>query len=134
MDFKKFVLAGILGGIIITILMMVVGTVMEMLFGYSAVALDGMRAMNDPIMMLFFLYGFVIAFTMAFVYPFINLQGNWKKKGTHFGLLCFVLAGIPSIWVVWTSMNYPIGFTVYQIIGGIIYYAIGGMIITKLME
>ncbi|MBN2127529.1 MAG: hypothetical protein JW703_04015 [Candidatus Diapherotrites archaeon] len=134
MNFKKFILSGVLGGIVVTIVFWIVSMVMQTVLNYNAMNLDGMRAVEDPLMMLFFLYPFVISFTMAYAYPLFNLQGTIGKKGTRFGLLCFVLAGIPSIWVVLTSMNYPLGFTITQIISGILYYALSGMVIAKIME
>jgi hypothetical protein len=94
--------------------------------------LGGMRsATTDPIMILFFVYPWVLAFAMTCVYLKIEglLEGDWMAKGKQFGCIIWVVAGIPSAFLVWSSMNYPIGFTINSLVGSLLYMIAGGIVI-----
>jgi len=134
LDFKKFVVSGILGGIAYFVLWLIVSFgVRPLLWPYNPLSLGGMRSINDPLMLLFFLYPFVAAFCMAAVYQKIEpvFKGSWMQKGKKFGLLVWVVATIPSFFVVLTSMNYPIGFFIENVVGGLVYTIAAGMAIAK---
>jgi len=127
----KCLKTGILAGIAIFAIMMIASLAAQAIFAYDAVSLAGMRAINDPIMILFFVYPFVLAFAMTCVYCKIEgiLKGDWMAKGKQFGLLVWIVAGIPSAFLVWSSMNYPIGFIVNSLIGSLLYMVAGGLVI-----
>jgi hypothetical protein len=74
--------------------------------------------------------------TMAFAYTYAkgSLKGNYMKKGEKFGLIMWIVVSIPSAFLVFTSMDYPIGFTVNSIVGPLIYMLAVGAVIAKLME
>jgi len=128
---KKFLMSGILAGIAIFVVWLVMGMIISMIWPYNILELGGMRAAADPMMMLFFLHPFVFGFAMAFVYPYVagSLKGEYMDKGKMFGLLMWLVAGIPSAFVVFTSMNYPIGFTINSVVGSFIYMLIAGIAI-----
>ena len=77
-----------------------------------------MRSASDPVMALFFLYPFVLAAALTFAFSKLHsaLNGDWKQKGKQFGWIAFILIGIPSAFLLWSSMDYPIGFTVSNIL------------------
>jgi len=128
---KKFLISGILAGIVIEILSMIISTVMQALGNYNVLALGGMRNISDPIMALFFVYPFVLGFAMTYVYSKMEkqLKGSYVDKGKSFGLITWILAGLPSAFLVWSSMNYPIGFTISSLIGSLIYIPCAGIVI-----
>jgi len=128
---KKFLISGILAGIVIEVLSLIISTAMQALGNYNVLALGGMRTVNDPIMALFFLYPFVLGFAMTYVYSKMEKQfkGDYVKKGKTFGLITWILAGLPSAFLVWSSMNYPIGFTISSLIGSLIYMPCAGIVI-----
>ena len=128
---KKFLISGILAGIVIEILSMIISTVMQALGNYNVLALGGMRNISDPIMALFFVYPFVLGFAMTYVYSKMEkqLKGSYVDKGKSFGLITWILAGLPSAFLVWSSMNYPIGFTISSLIGSLIYMPCAGIVI-----
>jgi hypothetical protein len=128
---KKFLISGILAGIVIEILSMIVSTAAQALGNYNVLALDGMRNVNDPITALFFVYPFVLGFAMTYVYSKMEkqLKGSYVDKGKNFGLTTWILAGLPSAFLVWSSMNYPIGFTISSLIGSLIYMPCAGIAI-----
>jgi hypothetical protein len=136
MKIVKIILAGILGGIAILIISMLFSMLFQAAFGYDIMKLDGMRTINDPIMALFFLYPFVISFTVAILYAKTRkaFSGTTMQQGTSLGLIAWIVASIPSAFIVFSSMNYPIGFTINSIAGPLIYMVIAGIIIAKIMQ
>jgi len=134
LDAKKFLISGILGGIVIWIISFIFDYLVVMAFPYNILELGGMRAIDDPLMLLFFLSPFVTAFAMSFVYPYLNLKGNFMQKGQKFGFLVWLVAGVPSAFIVYTSMTYPIGFTISSFIGSLLYMIGGAIAIAKFME
>ncbi len=93
--------------------------------------------MDDPVMMLYFLYPFVFAFAAAFVFDIVqgSLTGkNRTQKGVFYGGLLFIVVTIPSVFVMASSMTYPIGFYVAQVLEGIIGYPVLGAIFAWLWK
>ncbi|MFH1588387.1 MAG: hypothetical protein ABIA76_03565 [Candidatus Diapherotrites archaeon] len=133
MDFGKFVISGILAGIVLFIAMMVFGFIVQAVMPYNAMEFGGMRSVDDPLMWLFFVSPWITGFAMALVYPMIKLDGSAAKKGIRFGLMVWVLSIIPSAFIVFTSMNYPLGFTLDQVFGNFFGLVAAGIIIAKMM-
>jgi len=136
MDSKRFLLAGISAGIVILVVSMVVGILVQLAFPYNIFDLGGMRAQDDPVMALYFLHPWVLAFAMAFAYDKFGgaIQGDLTSKGTTFGIIMWILVSIPSAFLVYSSMNYPIGFTLQSVLGSLIYMPLSGLVIAKVMK
>lgn len=133
---KKAVTAGLVGGVVILAISTIMSMVMQAVFSYNVLALDGMRVINDPVMALFFLHPWVLSFAMVFAYPYMGrtMRGNYLEKGKKFGLLVWVLAEVPSAFLVYTSMDYPIGFTVNSVVSTLLYVVGGSIVIARMME
>jgi len=136
METKTIVVSGIVAGIVILVLSMTVSTATQALFDYNVLTLVGMRSVNDPISMLFFLHPFVVGLAMAILYDFTkkSFTGTAIRKGIVLGLLGWIVYGIPSAFIVFSSMDYPIGFTVNSVIGSLLYMLGAGITITKLSK
>jgi len=136
LETKTIVISGIVAGIVILALSMVVSTATQLLFDYNVLALAGMRSVNDPVSMLFFVYPFVVGLAMAILYDFTkkSFTGTAIRKGIVLGLLGWIVYGIPSAFIVFSSMDYPIGFTVNSVIGSLIYMLGAGTTITRLSK
>ena len=100
---------------------------------YNILELGGMRAVEDPLMMLFFVSPWVTSFAMAIVYSFVKdcFKSDCCHGGTKFGFLIWLVAGLPSAFIVYTSMTYPLGFTVDSVIGSLLYFIAAGIFIAK---
>jgi len=137
MNAKKFLISGILAGIVILIISQLFDLIIQM-FGppYNVMDLAGMRNIKDPLILLFFAHYWVISFAMAIVYPYLSnsLKGTFMQKGQTFGLLMWLIGGFTSAFIVFTSMDYPIGFTISSLIGSLLYSVGAGITIAKLME
>lgn len=134
MDIKKTIIAGIVAGIVIEIVSLISDFLVQVVWPYNVLELGGMRAMNDPILMLFFLHPWILGLALAIIYPHIKLTGNYIQKGKKFGLLMWLVSSLPSAFIVYTSMNYPLGFIVNSVVGSFLYMLAAGIAIAKLME
>lgn len=136
METKTIVISGIVAGIVILVLSMIVSTATQALFDYNVLTLAGMRSVNDPVSILFFLHPFVVGLAMAILYDFAkkSFTGTVIRKGIVLGLLGWIVYGIPSAFIVFSSMDYPIGFTVNSVIGSLVYMLGAGITITRLSK
>jgi len=132
-DKKKVLVSGIAAGITIFAAMMALSYAFQAIFNYNAVTLAGMRQIANPIMILFFVYPWVLGFAMAIAFQ--KFKGGFKCKGWHrgkaFGIYAWLLAGLPSAFLVWSSMDYPIGFTANALIGSFLYMVAAGIVLEK---
>jgi uncharacterized membrane protein len=96
LETKTIVVSGIVAGIVILVLSMIVSTATQILFDYNVLTLVGMRSVNDPVSMLFFLYPFVVGLAMAILYDFTKKSfiGTAIRKGIVLGLLGWIVYGI----------------------------------------
>jgi len=137
MNTRKFIISGFLAGLAMLAVSQAVSAIAGMVPGlaYSIFELGGMRAMDDPIAILFFAHFWVLAFAMAYVYGRLGaaLKGDAMAKGKTFGIIMWLVASLPSIFLVWSSMDYPLGFHIGSIIGSVIYMPAAGIIIAKFM-
>jgi hypothetical protein len=133
---KTIVMSGLVAGIVVLALSMIISTVTQVLFDYNVLALAGMRSVNDPVSILFFLFPFVVGVAMAILYDFTkkSFTGTATRKGVVLGLLGWGVYGIPSAFIVFSSMDYPLGFTVNSVIGSLVYMLGAGITITKLSK
>jgi hypothetical protein len=136
LEIKSIVVSGFVAGIVVLVLSMIVSTATQELFNYNVLSLAGMRSVNDPVSLLFFLYPFVVALAVAILYDFTkkSFTGTVMRKGIVLGLLGWIVYGIPSAFIVFSSMDYPIGFTVNSVIGSLIYMLGAGITITTLSK
>ena len=136
MKLKGILLSGFISGLVIFVVSMAVSVLIQLVSPYDVMALGGMRAKEDPLMLLFFLYPWVIGFALAVVYQQVSgaLTGTGTQKGVRFGLLMWLLSSLPSAFIVFTSMDYPPAFTVSSIVSSLIYMPLAGAVAAKLME
>jgi len=112
MNAKNVVIGGISAGFILLILMVVSGHLANLVLPADISQYGGMRAVNDPIMTLFYLYPFVVAFAAATVFDLVKgcLNGTQTRKGMMFGAILICIMTIPSLYVMYTSMTWPVDF------------------------
>jgi len=132
MGLKNSLIAVIIAGIVTFAISQIVSYLAAMLFPFNVLELAGMRSVNDPVMLLFFLYSWVVAFAMVIAYNVFQKALQGRQKGLRFGLTCWILAGIPSFFVVFSSMSYPIGFSISSLVGGFLSFTAAGLVIAKI--
>jgi len=130
MQIKKILEAGITGGILLFVTMILTGFVANAVVPYNILDIPGMRPATDPVSVLFFFYPFVISFASAILFDFLNpvLMGGIGRRGVIFGILLIILITIPNQFVIYTSMYYPAGFYLSSILNGLIGFPLFGML------
>lgn len=130
MQIRKVILAGALGGLLILVVTMVSGAVAGAILPYTIFDIPGMRPVTDPVSVLFFFYPFVLAVAGAILFDIIDtvLPGRTVRKGITYGLLLVVIVTIPNQFVIWSSMYYPAGFYLSNILTGIVGFPLFGIL------
>ena len=136
LETRTIVVSGIVAGIVVLVLSMIISTATQALFNYNVLSLAGMRSANDPVSLLLFLHPFVVALAVAILYDFTkkSFTGTAMRKGIVLGLLGWIVYGIPSAFIVFSSMDYPIGFTVNSVVGSLVYMLGAGITIARLSK
>jgi hypothetical protein len=134
MDLKKIVIGGIAGGILLFIAQFAFSMIGNLIAPYDVFAIGGMRARDDPVMLLFFAYPFVLSFTSAIAFDRLKaaLAGTCTGPGLAFGLILFLLVTVPGMFVIFSSMNYPLGFYIGNFLVGIIGFPAVGMLYARI--
>ena len=133
MEWKKILIAGIAGGILLFIAQFAFSIAGNLAAPYNIFAIGGMRQMNDPLMALFYAYPFVLSFMSALVFDRVKeaLAGSCCG-GTDFGLILIALVTVPGMFVIFSSMTYPPGFYIGNILFGIIGFPLVGMLYARI--
>jgi hypothetical protein len=132
-DAKKVVLGGLAAGLAIFLISWAVSIAIQFVLPFDIFALGGMREANDPLMAFYFAYPWVLGFAMSIAFAKFKdaFKARGIRRGRAFGLYAWVLAGLPNAFLVFTSMNYPLGFTVNAIIGSLLYMLAAGVVLEK---
>lgn len=125
---KNIMIAGISGGVVLLMVTFIADAIAQIIDPYDLFALGGMRAIHDPLMSLYFLYPFVFAIIAAIVWTIIrsSISGTIHRQAITYAIILFLLVIIPNIWIMVTTMTYPVGFYLSNIFCGIIGYPILG--------
>lgn len=136
MNGKNIVIAGIAGGIVMLVLMVISGFLVNLVLPADLSQYAGMRPINDPVMNFFYLYPFVIAFATALVFDIVrgSLSGSAVRKGLMFGGILLVVMTVPSLYVMYTSMTWPPDFYVSTAIWEILSFPLIGVLFVKIWE
>ena len=136
MKLKQIIVAGFIVGFIIILIDIVIGGIFQLILPYDIFELGGMRTIDDPIMMLFFIHPWILGFSLSFVYSYFGkaLNGNYIAQGWKFGLLMWIVIFVPYTFLVFTSMEYPIGFYINSIIPPFFYMILSGVVISNIFE
>jgi hypothetical protein len=133
---KNIALGGIAAGFMLLILMIVSGYLVNLVMPTEIGQYGGMRAVNDPIMSLFYLYPFIVAFAAAIVFDCVRecLKGDQIQKGLMFGGLLLILMTVPSLYVMFTSMTWPVDFYVSTGIWEMISFPLMGVVFARIWK
>ena len=110
---KGFFWTGVLAGVLMILVNLVINVFYSWAFpGFQAIYENTVifRAMDDPLMMMFWFYPLVLGVCLAWVWGYTK---NVFKKDTvfwagfKFGLAYFVVAGIPVFIINLSSFNLP---------------------------
>ncbi|MCK8518273.1 hypothetical protein [Methanoculleus sp. 7T] len=136
MDAKKIIAGGFIGGIALLIVNFVISALIMLIAPYDVLALGGMRPADDPLVLFFFAYPFVLSFAAAILFDLVKdaLQGPPSSRGMMFGAALILIYTIPSVFIAFASMNYPVGFYLEDLLFGIIGFPLIGAIYALIWE
>jgi len=136
MKVKQILVGGVLSGAGILAVSWIFSWLTQTIWQYNVMELAGMRSIDDPICIMYFVYPWVLGFALSFAYPYFDkvLEGKSITKGWKFGLLMWIVVGITSAFLVFSSMDYPIGFTVNSVFGSLLDTFVAGIIIAKTFD
>lgn len=136
LDPKKIAISTVAGGVLLLILQMLFSAIANAVAPYSMADLGGMRAAADPLMSLFLLSPFVIAAVAALLYSSMEecLPGDARRRGAIFGVLLLLVVMVPDLFVIFSTMEYPAGFYIAQLLTGIVGYPAIGMLFARIWE
>ena len=136
MDIKKICTGGIAAGIVLLILMAAFSFLVSLVLPTDMSQYGGMRAMDDPVMNLFYLYPFVIGFAAAFVFDLVRdcLEGSTIVCGLKYGMILICLMTIPSLFVMVTSMTWPLDFYISTGLWEIVTFPLVGLLFVRIWK
>jgi len=103
---KKIIWPGILLGLIMLIVGMIVSYLFMLIPAVNAdYNSEFMRNWQDPAMMLFFLYPFILGIAFALLWNKTKSSFKGKMRGCYFGWMLFFLTTVPGMWITYTSFN-----------------------------
>jgi hypothetical protein len=134
MQARNIVVAGSAGGIVIFLLMVISGFLVNLILPTDMNMYGGMRSANDPVMNLFYLYPFVIAFVSALVFDQVRdcLKGDRVTKGLMYGAILLAIITIPGLYVMFTSMTWPVDFYISTGLWEIVSFPLLGIMYAKI--
>ncbi|MEM0360361.1 MAG: hypothetical protein QXK06_03445 [Candidatus Diapherotrites archaeon] len=133
MDFGKIIIATVLIGIAMLVISLGIVQPLAKLVnpGYDIMKIPGMRSIEDPVMLLFFLQPFVLALAFSIIFSFHgNAMPNlsFHQKGIRFGLAAWMLYTLPSVFLVYSSMDYGETFLLSTLFGQLLEFCAAGII------
>ena len=136
MNAKKILAGGFIGGIALLIVNFVISAFIMIVAPYDALTLGGMRPAEDPLMLFFFAYPFVLSFAAAIIFDLVKdaLHGPPGSKGAVFGAALFLIYTVPSVFITFTSMDYPAGFYFENLLFGAVGFPLIGAIYALIWE
>jgi hypothetical protein len=134
MNAKKIAISGITAGVLILILIVAINVMANMIIPADISKYGSMRAADNPVMTLFFFYPFVVAFAAAIIFGVVkdSLKGTPVQKGLMFGALLPVIMTIPGLYVMITSMTWPVDFSISTASVEIILFPLRGILFTEI--
>lgn len=134
MNTKNIAIAGIAGGTLLFVLLFGLNVIMNQVIPYDPAQFHGMRPMEDPVMLLFFAYPFVVAFAAAYLYDLLHpvLAGSVMQKGFAFAIVLLVVIAIPSEFAMYTSMDWPVTFYIGNLIWSVAGFLSTGILFARI--
>lgn len=130
---KKIIWPGLLVGVIALVINMIISYLFMLI---PSVAADYnstlMRTWQDPIMMLFFLYPFILGLVFAWLWNKTKSSFKGKMRGCYFGWMLFFLTTVPGMWITYTSFNLSFLTVLSWTISGFLTAKIAGFVLVWL--
>ena|GEM_PF-2396884 len=132
MNWKKIVVSTVLNGIVLLLVLVAVQQLAIAINpNFNPSSLKGMRSPNDPILVFYFAYPWVLALALSIAFSFFHRSfGHLPifKQGVHFGLIVWMLICLPNAFLLYTSMDYGETFFLANTLSYFISFIIAGIV------
>ncbi|MFC1616966.1 hypothetical protein ACFL2K_01980 [Candidatus Margulisiibacteriota bacterium] len=107
---KKILLPGIISGLVISITGMLIGMIFNAICPSLALEYQNtaiFRPMQDPLMMIFWLYPFILGIALAWIWDLTKpiLTGAKWQNIAKFALAYFVISQVPGMLITYSSFQ-----------------------------
>jgi len=106
---SNFVKPGLIAGLVMLVVMLLVSYGFSFIFPQllQEYSTQMYRSYEEPIMMLFFLYPFLLGLIISWVWgkTSIIMKGDNLTKAVNFTFVYVLLAQVPGMFITYTSMN-----------------------------
>jgi ABC-type antimicrobial peptide transport system permease subunit len=62
------------------------------------------------------------------------MHGSGMQKGITFGIILFIIVAIPSNFAMYTSLDWPVSFSVGNLIWAVIGFILTGIVFAKIWK
>lgn len=133
---KKILLSGLIAGIAA----LVTGALLSILFNVTAPSLVTQyenaaifRPWSDPLMSLYYAYPFILALPLAWIWNKVKslIHGYAWNRGLQFGLVYFVCASIPGMWITYSSFQVSLPMVLSWTLAGLLQGIAIGLVFAK---
>jgi membrane protease YdiL (CAAX protease family) len=133
---KRIIWPGLLAGLLMLIIGFIVSWIFGLIFpGLMAEYESGIfRAWEDPLMMLYFLYPFVLGVCYAWVWGLSKdkFKGTVWQRGAKFGLFLWIVFSIPGMLITYSSFVVSLLMIISWLVMGLVNGIVAGWIFAKL--
>ena len=135
---KKVFLPGLVAGIAMLAVSMLVNQFVNMFVPSVAAEYVNsalFRPWSDPLMSLIFVHPFLLGFILAWVWNKVKplfVSGSVWQKGTRFGLVVWLVASIPGMFISYSSFPVSLSMISSWLISGLISVIVAGWIFAKM--
>lgn len=132
----NFIKPGLAAGLVMLVAMIIVSYGFSMVFPQiqQEYSTQMYRSAEDPLMLVFLLYPFVLGLIMSWIWDKTSLimKGDNLTKVVNFTLAYFVITQIPGMFVTYTSMNVTLLMIMSWMFSNVIQVLFGSYLISKM--
>tara|TARA_Y100000310_G_C19985072_1_gene491555 strand:+ start:113 stop:511 length:399 start_codon:yes stop_codon:yes gene_type:complete len=130
--YKKVLLAGFIILIFGMLTNWLIGFILPgLMLEYQNTAI--FRPWNDPLMIMFFGYPFILSYVLYHLWGMVNKQfkGDVQKKAFAFAKLYFIIATIPGMFITYTSFQLSFSIIISWTVIGFVQAFVAGYVFAK---
>ena len=134
---KKFIVPGLVAGVVMLIVGMLVGQLLHMIFPQLIAEYQNpnlFRPWDDPLMSIYFAHPFIVALALAWVWGKVKglISGSLGSKATHFALGYWVVATIPGMVISYASFPLSLLIICTWTISSLVQAICAGLVFAKM--
>jgi hypothetical protein len=132
---KKIFIAGLVAGVILLILSVLGLYATIWLFpGIALQYFDPAFDTQSSRIMIYFLHPFIISLALSWFWSRFKgvLKGSFLSRGIEFGLIYVVIATIPMLWLIYSSMSVSLSIVTTWLVLAIVQGIIAGLVFEKI--